>query len=93
MKHYEIVNHDEYRRRNLEKYPIYILETLDRLWITHLDNLHHLREGISIRGYGQEDPYRLYSFDALHTFDEMLQAFFRDIIRHFLQSSATKIEE
>lgn len=69
------------------------LEALDRSWITHLDNLHHLREGINIRGYGQEDPYRLYAFDALHTFDEMLQAFFRDIIRHFLQSSATKIEE
>lgn len=69
------------------------LEALDRSWITHLDNLHHLREGINIRGYGQEDPYRLYAFDALHTFDEMLQAFFRDIIRHFLQLSATKIEE
>ena len=69
------------------------LEVLDRSWITHLDNLHHLREGINIRGYGQEDPYRLYAFDALHSFDEMLQAFFRDIIRYFLQLNATKIEE
>ena len=69
------------------------LETLDRSWITHLDNLHHLREGINIRGYGQEDPYRLYAFDALHTFNEMLQAFFRDIIRYFLQLNATKIED
>ena len=71
---------------------IYI-ETLDRSWITHLDNLHHLREGINIRGYGQEDPYRLYAFDALHTFDVMLQAFLRDIIRHFLQLNATKLED
>ncbi|MEK3994112.1 preprotein translocase subunit SecA [Psychrobacillus sp. FSL K6-2365] len=69
------------------------LEALDRSWITHLDNLHHLREGINIRGYGQEDPYRLYAFDALHTFNEMLQAFFRDIIRYFLQLNATKIED
>ncbi|WP_277585978.1 preprotein translocase subunit SecA [Psychrobacillus antarcticus] len=69
------------------------LEALDRSWITHLDNLHHLREGISIRGYGQEDPYRLYAFDALYSFDRMLQAFFRDIIRYFLQLNATKIEE
>ncbi|MCK1995934.1 preprotein translocase subunit SecA [Psychrobacillus psychrodurans] len=69
------------------------LETIDRSWITHLDNLHHLREGINIRGYGQEDPYRLYAFDALHSFNEMLQAFFRDIIRYFLQLNATKIED
>ncbi|MFF2752125.1 preprotein translocase subunit SecA [Psychrobacillus sp. NPDC058041] len=69
------------------------MEVLDRLWITHLGNLHHLREGISIRGYGQEDPYRLYSFDALHLFNEMLHTFFRDIIRYYLQLNATKIEE
>lgn len=53
---------------------IYI-ETLDRYWISHLGNLHHLREGISVRGYGQEDPYRLYSFDALDMFNNMLNAF------------------
>ncbi|WP_192797474.1 preprotein translocase subunit SecA [Psychrobacillus glaciei] len=66
------------------------MEILDRLWITHLGNLHHLREGISIRGYGQEDPYRLYSYDALHLFNEMLHTFYRDIIRYYLQLNATK---
>lgn len=64
--------------------PVY-LEMLDRLWITHLDNLHHLREGISLRGYGQEDPYRLYSFDALHLFNDMLHSFLRDVIQYYLQ--------
>ncbi|TQR21350.1 preprotein translocase subunit SecA [Psychrobacillus vulpis] len=71
---------------------IYI-EALDRSWITHLDNLHHLREGISIRGYSQEDPYRLYSFDALHLFNVMLHSFFRDVIRYYLQVKATKNEQ
>ena len=69
------------------------LETIDRYWVDHLDNLNHLREGITIRGYGQEDPYRLYSFDALHLFNEMLNSFFRDIIRYFLQVNATKDAE
>ncbi len=71
---------------------IYI-ETLDRYWISHLGNLHHLREGISVRGYGQEDPYRLYSFDALDMFNNMLNAFFRDISRYFLQVNSSKAEE
>ena len=69
------------------------LETIDRYWVAHLDNLNHLREGITIRGYGQEDPYRLYTFDALHLFNEMLNSFFRDIIRYFLQVNTTKDAE
>lgn len=69
--------------------PVY-METLDRSWITHLGNLHHLREGVSIRSYAQEDPYRLYSFDALHLFNEMLHSFFRDVIRYYLQLNAAK---
>lgn len=69
------------------------LETIDRYWVTHLDNLNHLREGITIRGYGQEDPYRLYTFDALHLFNEMLNSFLRDIIRYFLQVNAAKDAE
>lgn len=69
------------------------LETLDRYWITHLDNLHHLKEGLGIRGYSQEDPYRLFSFDALHLFNEMLHSFNRDIIRYYLHVHATKHEQ
>ncbi|MGE6487614.1 preprotein translocase subunit SecA [Paenisporosarcina sp. NPDC076898] len=63
------------------------IETLDRSWIGHLDQLHYLREGIAVRGYAQEDPYRLYSFDALEDFNTMLQTFFRTIIRSALQIS------
>ena len=84
-KAFEIVNmtsSDSEEWRNIQSY---YTETLDRLWISHLDNLHHLREGISIRGYGQEDPYRLYSFDALHLFQGMLHTFFRDVIRYNFQ--------
>ena len=71
---------------------IYI-ETLDRYWISQLGDLHHLREGISVRGYGQEDPYRLYSFDALDLFNNMLNSFFRDISRYFLQVNTANNEE
>ncbi|MDX1699004.1 MAG: preprotein translocase subunit SecA [Melioribacteraceae bacterium] len=63
------------------------IEKIDHSWIGHLDQLQYLREGIAVRGYAQEDPYRLYSFDALHEFNIMLHNFFRDIIRFFLQIS------
>ncbi|TQR05152.1 preprotein translocase subunit SecA [Psychrobacillus soli] len=92
-KAFEIVNltsSDSEEWRNIQSY---YTETLDRLWIGHLNNLHHLREGISIRGYGQEDPYRLYSFDALHLFQEMLHTFFRDAIRYNFQVNGVNKEQ
>ena len=92
-KAFEIVNltsSDSEEWRNIQSF---YTETLDRLWIGHLDNLHHLREGIGIRGYGQEDPYRLYSFDALHLFQSMLHTFFRDMIRYNFQVNGVKEEQ
>ncbi|MFJ5769094.1 preprotein translocase subunit SecA [Psychrobacillus sp. NPDC093180] len=92
-KAFEIVNMTSSDSEDWRNIQSYYTETLDRLWIGHLDNLHHLREGISIRGYGQEDPYRLYSFDALHLFQGMLHTFFRDVIRYNLQVNGVKEEQ
>lgn len=44
------------------------LQTLDHSWIVHMELLFHMREGIGIRGYGQEDPYRLYEREAFDEF-------------------------
>ncbi|MDO8529370.1 MAG: preprotein translocase subunit SecA, partial [bacterium] len=32
------------------------LQTIDTLWMNHLDEIDYLREGIGLRGYGQRDP-------------------------------------
>ena len=53
----------QYQLRNM------YLQTLDRSWIAHMELLFQMREGIGIRGYGQEDPYRLYEREA---YDEFL---------------------
>lgn len=90
---FEIVNKINSDSQEWKNVQSYYTETLDRLWISHLNNLHHLREGIGIRGYGQEDPYRLYSFDALHLFQNMLYTFFRDVIRYNFQVNGVKEEQ
>lgn len=61
------------------------IQLLDGYWISHLDQLQYLREGIAVRGYAQEDPYRLYSFDALNEFNKMQTNFFRDTLHHTIQ--------
>ena len=39
----------------------------------------HLREGIGLRGYAQEDPLRAYTMEGFDLFDQMLQKIDKDI--------------
>ena len=45
---------------------------LDNLWMEHIDNMSHLREEVSLRGYGQRDPLIEYKQEAYSMFRELL---------------------
>lgn len=47
------------------------MQTLDRNWITHLDNMQNLKEGINLLSYGQEDPNRAFEKEGFALFQEM----------------------
>ncbi|MBS2970709.1 accessory Sec system translocase SecA2 [Metabacillus sp. KIGAM252] len=51
------------------------LSLLDQAWIAHLDVMDELKEGIHLRSYGQEDPYRLFQLESHHSFEEMLKEY------------------
>lgn len=53
------------------------LQVLDTLWMQHLENMQHLREGIHWRSVGQRDPLVEYRSESQHLFDS-LQATLRD---------------
>jgi preprotein translocase subunit SecA len=48
------------------------LSTIDRLWMEHLENMRHLREKVSLRGFGQRDPLIEYKNEAYISFEELL---------------------
>ena len=50
-----------------------LLRTIDTHWIEHLTAMEELREGIYLRGYGQQDPLIAYKNEA-HRFYEEMQA-------------------
>jgi len=50
-----------------------LLQTLDQHWKEHLFHLDHLRQGISLRAYGQRDPLNEYKREAFDMFDAMLK--------------------
>jgi preprotein translocase subunit SecA len=61
--------------RNVER-EVY-LQVLDTLWMQHLENMQHLREGIHWRSVGQRDPLVEYRSESQKLFDS-LQASLRD---------------
>ena len=56
--------------RDASKYIL--LTTLDQAWKEHLHNLDYLRQGISLRAYGQKDPLNEYKLEAFRLFEKML---------------------
>ena len=62
-----------------------MLRVVDHAWKEHLLALDHLKEGISLRGYGQRDPlqeYKKESFDLFQAMKERVEdAIIRDLFR------------
>ncbi|MEK6206887.1 MAG: preprotein translocase subunit SecA [Chloroflexota bacterium] len=48
-----------------------LLRTIDTHWIEHLTAMEELREGIYLRGYGQQDPLVAYKREAHGFFEDM----------------------
>ena len=58
-----------------------ILQVLDNLWMQHLENMDHLREGIHWMSVGQRDPLVEYRRQGRLMFDEMQQNLRHEIVR------------
>ncbi|HEX8974436.1 MAG TPA: preprotein translocase subunit SecA, partial [Patescibacteria group bacterium] len=50
-----------------------ILQTIDTLWMNHLDEIDYLRQGIGLRGYGQRDPLVEYKREAFNLFSHLME--------------------
>lgn len=53
---------------NLKK----LLQVIDTNWMEHINTMSHLREGIYLRSYAQEDPLRAYTNEGFEMFDSLL---------------------
>ena len=50
-----------------------LLQIIDKSWKEHLLSLDHLRQGISLRAYGQKDPLNEYKQEAFLMFEDMMR--------------------
>ena len=51
-----------------------LLSIVDKKWVSHIDAMVNLRNGISLRGYGGKDPLFEYRREAIAMFNEMIES-------------------
>lgn len=63
------------------------LQVLDTLWMQHLENMQHLREGIHWRSVGQRDPLVEYRVESQKLFDSLQATLRSEVLRAIMHVS------
>jgi preprotein translocase subunit SecA len=73
--------------RNMER--IVLLHAVDTKWMEHLYSMDALREGISLRAYGQRDPLLEYKMEAYDMFQNMIADIQEDVVKFIFRLQLT----
>ncbi len=65
--------------RELER--VFLLKTIDRKWMNHIDDMEQLRQGIGLQAYGQRDPLVEYKMSGYEMFEAMTSSIQEDTVR------------
>ena len=60
---------------------VILLKVIDRKWMTHIDDMDQLRQGVGLAAYGQRDPIVEYKMNAYEMFDAMTENIKEDTVR------------
>lgn len=69
------------------------LQVLDNLWMQHLENMDHLREGIHWMSVGQQDPLVEYRRRGQLLFEDMQQTLRHDVMRTLFHAQPVSVED
>ncbi len=76
--------------REIER--VILLKVVDTKWMEHINNMDHLKRGIGLRAYKQQDPVQAYQFEGSEMFEEMIAAINQDTIKYILHITVRKEE-
>ena len=62
------------------------LQVIDNSWMENINTMDHLREGVSLRGYANEDPLQAYIREGFELFDKMLDNICKDTTLYLLKA-------
>ncbi len=62
------------------------LKVIDSHWMEHISTMSHLREGIGLRGYANENPLQAYTMEGYQYFDAMMGVINKEVSMYLLKS-------
>ena len=65
--------------REIER--VVLLKVIDNKWMSHIDDMDQLRQGIGLQAYGQRDPVVEYKMSAFEMFEAMTAAITEETVR------------
>jgi len=81
----------EENMKNIQK--AVMLQTIDTLWMNHLDEIDYLRQGIGLRGYGQRDPLIEYKKESYNLFTLLMNNIRGSIVNTIFKIAVVSREE
>ncbi|MBQ3969578.1 MAG: preprotein translocase subunit SecA [Clostridia bacterium] len=63
---------------------VYLLKSVDKHWMDHIDDMEQLKQGIRLRGYAQHDPVVEYRLEGFDMFDAMIDSIRQDTVKLML---------
>ncbi|MDP3710672.1 MAG: preprotein translocase subunit SecA [bacterium] len=77
--------------RNIEK--VVLLNSIDTLWMDHLDQMEHLRDSVRLRAYGQRDPLVEYKNEGIKLFRELQGAIRAQVVNNIFKVGGAPRQE
>ena len=74
--------------RELER--VIMLRVVDEYWMEHIDAMHELRRGISLRGYGNDKPIDAYKRESFDMFENMTSGIRTEMVRRLFTVQVRK---
>jgi len=73
--------------REIER--VILLRVVDTKWMDHIDNMDHLKQGMGLRAYKQQDPVQAYQFEGSEMFEEMIESIKIDTVKYLFHIQVT----
>ncbi len=69
----------EEQMREIER--VVLLRVVDQKWMAHIDNMDHLKQGMGLRAYKQQDPIQAYQMEGSAMFEEMIAGIKQETVK------------
>lgn len=66
---------------------VVMLRVIDTYWMSHIDTMSELRQGVSLQSYGQQNPLVIYQKEGYRLFEELTANIGRDVTKYILRAN------